>query len=287
MIHAFAEERKVDIAMNYSVGTWTTLNPFWMDMSVPEHKSTLETFIKTIDEKMKPNVLINHKSYELTKHLIVDGHFNYFKFPLHHKYEYVQLARDCRSRRRSLFFYNLFDHNLTIAQIMDRLKVDESQPRTSEALDKCLNDYNCLKKNNLLYFPYGEERLICGKACQDSFGGNLTEGVLHNLRDPSVYTVIGSDNYFEHFFEMLECAYPLALKGILDHYKSNPVHLNEGGHRHNTTDAIERLLDEGCVAYDSNNVPTYETVFKSEFVDLAEMRYRHMKKNKAACCRHI
>jgi hypothetical protein len=202
-----------ELSSRYKFEHYSTENDLWIDLEASQNRNIRESFIKIINEKRKENIRMN-----LNPRIIVDGHFWQTEFnydEIHHKFEYIQLIRECHSRRRSSFYYFLIDSaaaqlakktNTSIAFLKHALNTSDPE--------RCLNDMECLKNAGSGRFSRTpmELRYICGSKCNTGY--NEPYKSLLRLRDPSKLTVLGVLDNMTAYLEMLECAYPSFLRNI-------------------------------------------------------------------------
>ncbi len=201
---------------------WSAPSKYWIDMA--NSTSIRNSFIESVIKK-SANIS-----------LIVDGHWEQYPFSKSvfqgKTFESIQLVRDCISRRRSMFFYSMFNSRaMTVLKktlTADAFQEAQKAKLHTDDLDACFHDYACLnqEKNNERFSSADAElKMLCGSACKRQSKDNQTQGALANARNPSSFTVIGSLSRLSEYLEMLECAYPRALGGIRSVYDRTEVSL--------------------------------------------------------------
>jgi hypothetical protein len=192
--------------------TLSVNNTFWTDLESDKNKHLRKKFIHQINEKRKDG------KFQLGKRIIVDGHwlqteFKYKNF--HQPFEYIQLIRECHSRRRSFFYYSLYDSYASRHAKINNMSWEHLQHVLhSNDPDSCLNDTSCLLKSGNHAFTKNpiELKHICGTKC--NMKQNEPNKSLMRLIDHNRLTVLGILEKMNEFIEMLECAYPNFLRGI-------------------------------------------------------------------------
>jgi hypothetical protein len=183
---------------------------FWVDMDI-------ETAIRLkFAQKLKST----------SKHTVADGHWTQYYLNKNEidgkSIENINLFRQCQSRRHSMLYYGVYDSsNAHNAKSQNQLNLWQ-QKRLNATLnvEECLNNYTCLKQSNFVEVidpSYPDElRHVCGTICTNLFSGYRDMGAIHNIHDPSVFTVVGTLENLEQFFDMLECAYPQLFHNIAE-----------------------------------------------------------------------
>jgi hypothetical protein len=200
------------LSQRNSFSVWQTNRDYWVDFDDENNKSIRSKFVNVIKAKARNK-----------NGVVVDGHWWQTSFKPSdfndHLVEDIQLFRECVSRRHSYFYYSLYDsvaakkalaQNDLPGHLKTVLKTDTPK--------KCLHDYDCLTKAQLSVFyrrPI-ELKYVCGSMCTSLNNGVNEYGALYNLRNPGRFTVSGTLEKFSEFIEMLECAYPNLLAGIMD-----------------------------------------------------------------------
>ncbi len=194
---------------------------YWLDFE--DNQSIKNSFEKQILDKYSTN---HHP-------VIVNGHWAQYLFNsstfLSKHLEYFQLIRNCSTIATSHLLYNLFDSSaakhanqsnpLRVRQI---LRINN---QSNVTIEECLQNEECISKSH--YFDRFDQTLLtalCGKQCQknyahvagDHHNNTARLGVLSNLHNPLVFTIIGVLEHLPAFFSLLECVYPTLLSGIRD-----------------------------------------------------------------------
>ncbi len=200
--------------------SWSAPKAYWVDL---DNSTTIRNnFIKAV----------NSKSTNMS--FIVDGHWEQYDFSRNSfgnkSFENIQLVRDCVARRRSMFFYSIYNSRAMTAlkRKLNSSEFENAQKLrlNTDNLESCFNNYQCLTKPGAIErfsASDAELKMLCGSECKRRNLGNQSRGALANARDPKVFTVIGSLSRFSEFLEMLECAYPRGLRGIRSIYDRHEV----------------------------------------------------------------
>jgi hypothetical protein len=199
--------------------TFTLERMFWTDLDASENSHIRDKAVHLINEQRREN----HRSTGNPR-IVVDGHFWQTEFEydtFHHKYEYTQLIRDCHGRRKSAFYYLLYDSvaayrakksNNSTAYHKHILRTDDPV--------HCLQHEKCLRNTGNELFSTNipiELRHICGSKCNKGY--EEPNKSLLRVLEPSKLTVLGLLENMTAYLEMLECAYPSFLHNISDKYK--------------------------------------------------------------------
>lgn len=258
-----------------SMTSWSAGSEYWTDFSrdVTERKK----FLDEVASRTRPNAT-----------LVIDGHWGQYDFSsselLKVKAEYIQLARDCISRRQSAFLYGLYDsrdatlHRKNPSQYE---KYKQKYLNTTLASMDCIKSYDCLKNSDTFGNANTEMQYLCGSRCTHVHHGNRTVGALHNIHSTRHFAVIGILEELEKFLEMLECAYPRSLTGILKQYRTTKTHANTGSHDF-LNPAISKMLSERCSIEETPFGMIYDEI-KKQFYS----RYAFMSRNWNSCCRSL
>ena len=271
------------------------------------------------DKAARKHVLeIMHDAIYDKKVVVIEGHYDKINFP-HDKIddirhnnkhiETIQLTRDCIGRSTSLFFYTLFQqktahqakkHGHTKEYFLKKLNISKnSQDAKTFNFDECIEDYNCVKGFGFTTNDYNGLRHLCGGECLKQISGksvsdfnmdgttsashsNLVKGAIYNAVHPDHFTVIGTLSHIEEYLEMLECAYPNILRGILQYYQKNEIHSNSGkaSTKYKHTEALTKVIRESCDPETSEAGYVYNKLYP-----YFRSRYQFMKENKDRCCR--
>lgn len=266
---------------------YSTEAPYWYkDLTNSENAVLLSELQYTI------NNIINREN--TTKHVIVEGHWHQQVFYPHFfgnniSVEYIQLIRDCPSRRRSWFLYFLKDSRAAraVKKIGDQAfekhqRIYLNIRNSNISIDDCLRDYDCLKKSyQFNHIP--ELEYLCGSECQSQYK-NMLEGSIENTFNPSIFTAVGITDKFGEYLEMLECAYPKIFQGIKRIFVStNRKKVNQGSSPSNNTSlALRKIIQEACDI--SHN---RYSVFYAHMDKVFNARYKYMVDNKNTCCRKL
>jgi hypothetical protein len=201
---------------------------FYFDLDDPNHEKSREQFIQ----------LVNGQSVENDMTVVI-GHFwqaDFANDTIEFDYEYIQLVRECRSRRRSAFLYTL--HNYLEAE--KALKANESSSFLQHNFnitadpERCMHDIECLRNKTALTstLPY-ELSYVCGPKCNEGYEEPYKS--LLRVREPNKLTVLGVLENMTAYLEMLECAYPTFLRNISDIYNElNEVRESLRCHRYDS-----------------------------------------------------
>ncbi len=205
--------------------------------------------------------------------------------------EMIQLIRDCEHKASSLFYYTLFRQRDAVNAekkgklsefIAKELGINSIEEIKRFNISSCLETESCVKK-----FGFSDDdhyrdgiRFLCGAACLKS-SEDAVRGALYNVLHPHRFAVVGILDDLASFLDMLECAYPKMLKGILQRYRETDLHQNVLSTSHTTSSAVvSKIIEETC----NPNTSDYAAVYKSIEVFL-DSRYRFMKLNRGRCCR--
>jgi hypothetical protein len=183
---------------------------FTFDLDDPNHKKVREDFVQ----------LINGQSVENDMTVVI-GHFwqtDFANDTIEFDYEYIQLVRECRSRRRSVFYYSL--HGSKEAKLArhsnDLVSFLRHTFNTSDP-ERCMHDIECLRNRTTLSSHNSNElNYVCGPKC--NMGCEEPYKSLLRVLEPSKLTVLGLLENMTEYLEMLECAYPTFLHNISDIY---------------------------------------------------------------------
>jgi hypothetical protein len=184
--------------------------------------------------------------------------------------------------------------------------------------EDCLEDYRCVKGYPFENYHRNGISVICGVECikqvnirlnltsagnmhtsveyddlsikakarhieqHDPAESNQVKGALLNSIDPEFFTAIGTLEYMEEYFEMLECAYPTIFRSILTKFHRKPVHANTGSanSHYNHSDALTKAITEACDPMTSD-----AGYFYQKLLPYLRSRYQFMKLHKKRCCR--
>jgi hypothetical protein len=205
MIHLFDQLSKKN-----KFNLFNTDKKFWVNFEAPQNNHIKDNFIDTIGKRIREN----YKTVGQSR-IVVVGHFWQTEFAndtFNHKFEYINLIRDCLSRRRSKFYFALYDlsagHDAKHKKIVLQEKLNSSDP------DRCIQDIECLRRTGDEVFSRHpiELKHICGLKCNVDYEEPYKS--LLRLRDPSKLTVLGLLDNITAYMDMLECAYPTLLQNI-------------------------------------------------------------------------
>lgn len=257
-------------------GSWHTNIFEWVDFDEDiAHKRKMEMEIQLHVNKSKSG------------RIIVDGHWKQTSFNIGpYRMESIQQIRECKSKKRSNFFYYLNEKNKTEEEIRSHvLQIKNS----STTIDECIHDIHCLENAKPVSFDAVRDlHFLCGSQCAKShrpagmkMNLGYINGALANLHDPSVYAVIGTLETLNQTLEMFECVYPQSMKGIRAMYSALANPIKNSSRKENVT-ALELLLDRACDRKVNGYVEVYEEIQKT-----ALSRYQYMKSQGNKCCRKI
>jgi hypothetical protein len=255
--------------------------------------------------------IIRQGLYQRKRPVVVEGHFEKINFahdeidprnrtPVH--IESIQLTRDCFGRSMSLFYYTVLQNGKSADYIMDSLHISNSSDQGQNfQLHDCVERYECVKGFEFASYYHSGLLHICGGKCLEEISrvsasnGQITanktiaditlvKGALYNAVHPQHFTVIGGLSNLEEFLEMLECAYPNLLHGILQLYQKYNVHANTGKEvmKEMPTKALIDVINDSCDPAKSEAGFVYEKLFP-----YLRSRYQFMKQNKQRCCRKL
>jgi hypothetical protein len=258
--------------------------------------------------------IIRQGLYQRKRPVVVEGHFEKINFahdeidprnrtPVH--IESIQLTRDCFGRSMSLFFYSLFQQKTAVQakskgktkeHMLSKLNISKSSDEGKTfQINDCMERYDCVKGFDFLAFENNGLRYLCGHHCLQEISkgydhlnevpghhSTLAKGALYNAVHPQHFTVVGLLSKLEEFLEMLECAYPNLLHGILQLYQKYNVHANRGMEvvKQKPTKALIDVINDSCDPAKSEAGFVYEKLFP-----YLRSRYQFMKQNKQRCCR--
>jgi len=247
--------------------------------------------------------IMHHVKKSKGRPVIADGHWFQTRFNSRgdfegKTFENIQLLRECKSRRHSKFLYGLLDNheNKVRQEKGGKAAVDsyrEEYLRSKLPLDDCLKDYNCLRGSTKFNHNDTEIIFLCGSQCYADFkkgrspAGRPTPAIADvtiaadiNAHDPEIFSVIGVLDFLGEYIEMLECTYPIMLKGIFSAYSHDQTHGKTGSAAEVYTEAMTKILGEACDPRWNGFVPLFNKIKDSMI-----RRYLYMKKNRATCCR--
>lgn len=131
-------------------------------------------FWDELDSDIKKRHLLVDQSLKLLnnqkKRLIITGHFSQTTFTEFGKrtYEFINVIRECTSRRISEFFYHLFDSVAAHEAVNHKEFVQKIIHNAS--LNACLSDDHCCSH---LRLSTNEMRFFCGKSCESKAGSKF------------------------------------------------------------------------------------------------------------------
>jgi hypothetical protein len=268
-------------------------------------------------QKHKQRVVIDGHFEQITfePHEMLAFNYNRLKNGAINKHrrhvESMQFVRDCVNRSTSLFFYELFDSSAgqqakasgTVKEhILQSLHIPlKSKAAETFRFEECLEDYHCVRGYPFEAYNRNGLPQVCGTECikqvtahtqpsdeakqgskHDPTKSIQVKGAIFNAIHPDFFTVIGTLDYMDEYFEMLECAYPTIFRGITDYYRNEHVHVKTGSasiHYHHS-DALMKVVTESCEPTTSDAGYFYE-----KLLPYFRSRYQYMKANRERCCR--
>ena len=265
--------------------TWSTTDDYWIDFSHPNKSIMRSRFVGNISSL---------RARYPFKQIVVDGHWNQISInEFDGEVEYFQLIRDCHSRRKSDYFFTLFDsvratkakrEKKYLDEVLQLLNLDAMnrfirRVPPKDIIFECTQDYNCLRKSKLITYSADVElRSMCGYECQrmHSYSSNpILQGSISNMRNISSFSIVGILEYFPQFLELLECMYPnfQNITRITNEKKKTSEKYNSF--------VIDKLLNETCNASTNRYTQFYEEA-KKTFLS----RYNYAMEHSDECCRN-
>lgn len=197
--------------------------------------------------------------------------------------EYFNILRNCFSRIKSHFFYDLLDSNKAMQARKDGTLQSYQHDilKASLSIEECVHSQECLKnailsrledKNSLNGFM---ANYLCGTRCIQDHRDDLLAGALSQLNvhqhggsvrggGSSGYLVIGFVEHIEETLELLECAFPTYFKNAFSLYRKTRLHLHRSSVS-NQTDLINHpnfdFLKPICQKIDDKLVKIAEDQF--------------------------
>ena len=250
-------------------GRWKAPRMFWGDMDDNIHQ--FENYVNQL------------RTY---KHYIIDGHWSQRVFDakkIAQTAEYVQLIRECHSWMLSRIDYALFDS----VQAREAKTTKQGYQKyiryrlnsSSDNVDECLGDLNCLQNSNIVYPAAVNIPYICDKDCdKNDEGNNINLYSIPTLNNPDKFTVVGVLSEIEKYLYILECAYPDILHGITTKYLNEKTNTRKSNKKHNT-DALLTLVNETCA-----KSKEYNRAYREAEAILIN-QYEYLLANSNKCCR--
>lgn len=254
-----------------------------------------------------PSYSLTHSLYqEVNKHIsspstkmVFNSHTGYFKYntsniKYHKSIEYTQVVRECQSRGISEFLYHLYSSGaakeaskkqMATEHFIKYLNLDETASETDIA--QCLHNDTCLGNALNMEEKYQYYSNFMGD-CSSVGKYNCVNpsqriaAVAENIAVSGAYKTFGITEHLLEYLEMLECAYPKLLGGIVKLFEKRPLHSNheERPAYDNLTKAtVSKVMSMKCL--NSTDEYIYSAFINKTFWK----RYNAMKASPQSCCR--